>query len=230
MKILNRDSLIETVDAFNEAVFSGKHWLDQARDLVDWTASRLGKPGGYAGSFAMTASDWDREFRLFTGEKVTTRAGRSHVIAQEATRMLAVIAREFMTSLDVVRESEARLGERIFETADSTVASDGMYCCGTCSVAFWRAKLAGAYADYPSPLPAGMKTLKAHRENPSGWRRFPYYYTLLMLLEEGTPLALPEMAFQSEGIMRRIKGLGRKQDPCSRRRLAILERLEAGNG
>jgi len=43
----------------------------------------LGKTGAYGGSFAMTDSDWERPLVLFTGEKITTRAGRSHILARK---------------------------------------------------------------------------------------------------------------------------------------------------
>lgn len=74
----------------------------------------MGQKGAYAGSFAMTESDWERPFRLYTGEKITTRAGRSHVIAQEATRMLRVIGNETGEDIPALHESEARLGDLIF--------------------------------------------------------------------------------------------------------------------
>ena len=91
MGILHLDSLIATVDAFNEAVFFGRSWQHEAPAIIEWMNGRLGQRGAYADSFALTDRDWNREFRLFTGERLSTRVGRAHVIAEEATRVLTLI-------------------------------------------------------------------------------------------------------------------------------------------
>ena len=225
MKILNTDSLILTVDHFNEAVFREDDWRDEADSIVAWVSEQLG--GGYWGSFAMTESDWERPFHLFTGEKITTRAGRSHVLAQETNRMLEIIEKELGSSIEAKAISEARLAERIFENEQSVALSTGDYCCGTCSVSLWRCLQAGGYPQYAKALENGMHTLTGFREEKGGWRRYPFYYTLLCLSEVTNEDAVSEIRHQLPTILRRKKMLRSKDDQFSKRRYALLDKIVA---
>lgn len=229
MSILNPGSLIETVDNFNEARFFEKNCGNEFDDIVDWISSRLGKSGGYLGSFAMTESDWKREFRLFTGERITTNAGRSHVIAQETTRMLKLIEKEISSSIDVCAVSEQRLSDRIFEDPKSIARTTGDYCCGICSVALWRCVHAGGYKKYSSSFGKGLKTLGAYRQEEGGWRRYPFYYTLLALWEKHDASSLKEIDFHLQICERKMKALKNKTDQYSKRRYELLSRIIANS-
>jgi len=228
MNILNPESLIETVDRFNDCLFFRKDGSSDANAIVEWTGSRLGKEGAYAGSFAMTPSDWNRPFRLFTGEPITSRAGRAHVIAQETTRMLRIIANKTGKPIAASGLSEAKLSERIFNHPRSIARETGHYCCGTCSVAFWRTLNAGGF-----PLESelvntqNLQTLRRHRDPKGGWKRFPFYYTLLFLSETASALAKEEIIQQLQGCRNRLRSLSHKQDPYSQRRIELLNRIIA---
>jgi len=50
MKILNTDSLAETVSNFQCAVWQGLDWRNEAEDLVEWVGGRLGKRGPTVGA------------------------------------------------------------------------------------------------------------------------------------------------------------------------------------
>lgn len=225
MKILHKDSLIATVDAFNEAVFFGHPWQREAEPLVDWVSARLGKPGAYAGSFALTEDDWSRDFRLFAGEKVATKAARAHIIAEETTRLLNVIRNTTGLDSDARKTSEERLATRIFDRRDSTTTADGIYCCGKCSVSLWRCILAGGFAEYSSTVAGGAVSLAAARDGAGGWKRFPFYYTLLFLAEAGPELSRHEIEYCSERLQRARRLLHGRRDPVSARRLRLINLL-----
>jgi hypothetical protein len=225
MNILDPDSLIRTVDHFNEAVFREHDWRCEADSIVNWVSDQLG--GGYAGSFAMTENDWKRPFQLFTGEKITTRAGRSHVLAQETNRMLEIIEKELGTSIEAKTISETRLARRIFEDERSIALSTGDYCCGTCSVSLWRCLEVGGYPKYTKALENGIHRLAEFREEKGGWRRFPFYYTLLCLTEVPNEDAVSEIRHQLPTILRRKKMQRSKDDRFSKRRCVLLDRIVA---
>ena len=226
MKILHPESLIATVDAFNEAVFFGCPWQAEAAALAAWLSTRLGKGRGYAGSFALTDEDWSREFRLFTGEKVETRAARSHIIAEEATRLLTLIWKTTGLDSDARRASEKRLGARIFGPA-STATANGMYCCGKCSLSFWRCLAAGGFAEHASVLARSAATLAAARDGAGGWKRFPFYYTLLFLAEAGPEYARNEIEYCAKRLQRASRLLRGKPDAVSARRSRLINLLAA---
>lgn len=225
MKILHKESLIATVDVFNEAVFFGHPWQREAGQLVAWVSDRLGQTGAYAGSFALTERDWSRDFRLFTGEKVSTKVARAHIIAEETTRMLNVIRNSTGLDSDARKISEERLTARIFDRTDSTTTVDGIYCCGKCSVSFWRCMLAGGFAEHSSTVARTAASLAAARDGSGGWNRFPFYYTLLFLAEAGTELSSHEIEYCSGRLQRARRLLHGKRDPVSARRLRLIDLL-----
>ena len=225
MIILNTRSLISTIDALNEAVLRRLPWEDEAERLSAWLADRLGKPGGYAGSFALTEGDWNREFRLFTGERITTKVARAHIIAEEAIRALAIIHRVTGRECPALTESAASLADRIFHHEGSTVVQDGIYCCGRCSAAFWRCMAAGGYGPQQQTLSQGLSSLARHRDGHGGWRRFPFYYTLALLGEIDPGLAAAEIRYCSPRFSDLRRLLVRKTDRYSFRRLQIINRL-----
>ena len=102
----------------------------------------------------------------------------------------------------------------------------GMYCCGLCSVAYWRHVMVGGLDRNEQRLAAGMEALRTHRTDDGRWRRFPFYYTLLALSELDLELALDEMRYAAplleRYVKRRVMG-GRLPE----RRRAIAERILA---
>ncbi len=227
MAIVDPASLIITVDRLGEAIFRGQPWKQEARAVRDWLTSRLGRPGAYAGSFALTDGDWAREFRVFTGEKITTRAGRAHVVAEETMRVLAIIRRRTGLGCPALERSEERLGERIFRHEGGTAPRDGMYCCAKCSIAFWRCLAAGGYSGHRGTLRRGLRTLARHRDGRGGWRRFPFYYTLSLLAEMEPGLPAGEIRYCSQRFASLQRALEGRSDRYSRRRLEIINRLAA---
>ena len=225
MGILNKHSLIETVDAFNEAEFAGKRWQDEARAISDWVSGRLGKPGAYAGSFAMTESDWNRPFRLFTGESITTRAGRSHIIAQETNRMLLFMEKATGTPVDALQVSLQKLEERMYSLPENSAEKCGLYCCGPCSVSVWRVALAGGYSGHPGFVDKGVQSLYRHRKEAGGWSRFPFYYTLYGLLGAGEKRITSALQGWNDSLHRRFKILHNKRDKYALRRCEVLRRI-----
>ncbi len=229
MSILNTHSLIATVDAFNDAILRQRPWEDEAEALIAWLSDRLGKAGGYAGSFALTAGDWDREFRLVTGERITTRAARAHIIAEETMRVLAIIHRVTGLACPALRRSEELLADRIFDHERSTAARDGMYCCGGCSVALWKCMAAGGYRSSRLLIQQGLASLARYRDGRGGWRRFPFYYTLSVLAEIGPSRAAAEIDYCSPRFPGLSRRLAKSKDRYSWRRLHFIQQLAPGS-
>ena len=123
------------------------------------------------------------------------------------------------------RLSDERLRVRIFDHEQSTVREDGMYCCGTCSIAFWRSLAAGAFKLQNQTLRRGLTTLRASRDAQGGWGRFPFYYTLLFLSEIPAGLAKPEFDYCAARGRTPVGLLARKADCYSTRRRELLRRI-----
>jgi hypothetical protein len=220
MKLIHPSSLADTVRAIDEAHFFGvKIPQREALAAARWIAGRQGLEGSYAATFAPMPRDW-AGLTLPTGEKITTRAGLSHMLGEESCRVLRVLGLRDRGVAAALDRANAGMLERLHRHAGS---SGGEYCCGPCSVAVWRHLAVGGLDAQQARLADGMRRLAQHRKPDGTWRRFPFYYTLLALteIEGGLPVAeLRHAAPRCERLVRRASG----SDACARRRRAVLER------
>lgn len=228
MKLLNRNSLAETVDAVNEVLFFGKKIPpSQKKEIAEWLASRQGVKGSYWGMIAPTERDFETGIRTFTGEVITTGAGTSHVLGEEASRTLIKLGVKNKTIEKALHGSNQGF-EKAMEHAQQTGYFDGYYCCGKCTPAYWRNLTAGGLKNQKKRLEMGMKYLNKMRDGKGRWNRLPYYYTLLALSEIDSPSAKAELEYARQGleklVRRAVKG---NKYQTRRRKLAeiILDKL-----
>jgi hypothetical protein len=224
--MLDTTSLANTLDWLNEAWFDNQRLPDELRlQTARWIASRQGLKGAYAAMFAPTEADWQEPLVLFTGEKVTTGAGRSHILGEEALRALTrldVDEAGIVTALETARkgiEDRLRNGE--------SQGIYGQYCCGTCTTSYWRSLASGALQEPEKRLSAGLKALKQERLGNSRWRRYPYYYTLLALVEMDAGMARDELRYAAPGCERLVGRKTSKAGLHSDRRKQLAERVLA---
>ena len=222
MRLINHNSLASTIDSINEALFYKKSLSkSSAVEVAKWIASRQGIPGSYANMFAPTKKDFQNGLVLFTGEKVSTRAGISHILGQESCRaliLLGIKSEDVHTSL---KKATAGFIERMKLYIEP---DKGTYCCATCSCAFWRHLAAGGLINGRRLLAAGMKTLESFRDGKGRWKKFPFYYTLLVLSEIELPAARKEMQYAAPACKRVLKR-EIKKTKIDRRRRTLTEHI-----
>ncbi len=221
MKIY-RNSLAKTVDSVHEALFFDQPRSKATTDEVSrWIAGRQGQPGAYANMFAPTTHDAKSGIRLFTGEFLGPSASLRHVTGEEASRALILLK----SRIPVVSSALERATEGMMASLRrAEKMKKKWFCCGTCDPALWRHITAGGLSGAESWLAKGMKLLKAQRDDKGGWRRFPFYYTLLALSEIDLSAARSEMRhaeMRCERLLARTKPAG----AIAKRRIAVLERI-----
>lgn len=221
MKLVNTKSLAQTLDALNEAFFTGKKLTTEERkDAALWIVSRHGLYGSYANMFAPTQKDLDEGIKVFTGEKVKTGAATSHILGEESSRVLYILnirEKEVQKALDeAVQGIQSRFDEQTLQY--------GFYCCGFCTCSLWRHTVVGTLDQKGIILEQGVKTLKRLRRGNSQWRRFPFYYTLLALSEIDLPGALDEIKYAAPVLEKMIRRKAPVDEYGSRRRI-LAERL-----
>ena len=222
MKLINHNKLTSTIDAVNEAFFLKRSLTKSDRNqIAKWIASRQGMPGAYANMFAPTKKDFQSGFVLFTGEKVSSRVGVSHILGQESSRALILLN---VKSVGVKLAQEKANAGFMEYLKKYIVPKEGTYCCATCSCALWRHLSAGGLENGERVLTAGIRTLKSLRDGKGRWKRFPFYYTLLILNEIELPSARKEMQYSAQACERLLKRRTKK-DRISRRRYILAERI-----
>lgn len=226
MATVNTESLAEAIDAVNDAFFHRRFLTQPIRkELVGWIAQRRGRPGAYAGMFAPTDEDLCNGIRVYTGELVRSGAAIGHILGEEACRALILLDVGDSRIKEALDRASSGMLRRLRQTEDMNKVH-GMYCCGICSVAYWRNVMVGGLDGDEERLAAGMVALRARRSNDGRWRRFPFYYTLLALSEMDLELALDEMRYAAPLLERFVKRRG-ADSRFSERRHIICERILA---
>ncbi|MCC7263760.1 MAG: hypothetical protein IT369_14695 [Candidatus Latescibacteria bacterium] len=192
--MLNRQSLGATANAVNTALLLDQPITRrQAAEVAAFIAGRQGLPGNYGGLFAPIEGELSAPYRLFTGDPALTGAAARHILGEEALRLLKVLgveARAVRQALGKAQEAFAAQLEQVQERR----GGKGTYCCGKCTVAYWRTLSTHWLPDAEARLHAGMVALKQARQQ-GQWRRYPLYYTALCLNELPRDLALAERRY-----------------------------------
>ncbi len=223
MRLVNEGSLALTLDAVNEAVFLGRRISRPARvGAATWIAGRQGMPGSYADMFAPTEKDFV-EAHVFTGEAIASRAATGHILGEEAIRALQLLAVETPEVRAALARAKEGMEGRVTDTASQPV---GMYCCGTCSCAYWRNLAVGGLTRAEARLAQGMKDMRARRLGTGKWRFFPFFYAVLALTEIGLRGARTELRYAAP-VLERYLQRAATDNVISRRRHAAAERALA---
>ena len=226
MSLVDKGSLAATLDVVNEAFFFGHRLAKSERaETARWIAARQGLPGSYAGMFAPTQQDFANGIRLFTGERIATRAGTSHILGEEACRVLILLDVPSADATAALQRASDGIGARLGEPAPGQPVT-GRYCCGKCSAALWRHLAVGGLGGQEPRLAAGMRELKASRTDDGQWRSYPLFYTLSALCEITLPGAVAELRHAAPRLERYL-GRPLRDDPYAARRRAVAERALA---
>lgn len=216
------NSLAKTVDSVEEAVFFGRKVPQSTKDEVArWIAARQGLDGAYADMFAPTTSDMKNGVRLFTGEFLGPSASLRHVSGEEACRAMVQLNSRSKEAKAALELASAGMIGRLKDVESN---KHGLFCCGTCDPALWRNITVGGLPGCERWLSSGMKALQGHRDGQGRWRRFPFFFTLLALIEIDLKAARDEMKYAApkcESYIARNKGTR----PIVKRRLAVAERV-----
>lgn len=200
---INRTSLSRTVDAVSAALFEGRKLAATERSHVaQWIAARQGLAGAYAGTFAGFPSERSRGIVLFTGERIASASAR-HILGEEASRALRLLRvrdRSVTGALDAADGGLMRCLTRAAE--DRRNGNPGLFCCGKCSVGLWRNLLSGGLDRREERLRRGASHLRSVRDGDHGWRKFPFWYTVLALSEMDTAEANAELKHAAPALER----------------------------
>jgi hypothetical protein len=223
---VRKTSLAETLDRVNDVYFRGGTPSEADRvEAAVWIAERSGLRGSYELMPAPTKADFEKGFKVFTGERFKSGAGGSCKLGCEAMRALILLN----DGLDVRQKAVVDALERSRKAMSKRIHSwkhPGRYCCGSCAVATWRNALADGLDNPAKIIAAGVRELKSARDDKGGWRTFPHWYTLLALSEIDSRAATAEKRYAAPRLERFLAAKPRR-DKYNRRRRAVAERILA---
>lgn len=224
MNIINTASLYKTLDNLNQIFLDNRVITSAERNKVSkWITERQGLKGSYANMFAPSVSDF-KEIILFTGDKLTSKASIAHILGEESLRALSLLNvkdKKVDAATEKARSGLNSLLKKNYRLGNYPL---GMFCCGKCTVALWRNISAESVTKNKKALESGIKYLKSMRDGKGKWRRFPFFYTLLALIEINLPSAKEELKYASE-ICRKYVNRKSKDDIYGKRKKEIARRV-----
>lgn len=230
--MIHKASLSQTVDAVNELIFDGQK-CDSAerKSVAQWIASRQGLPGAYGDTFAGFPGERTKGIVVFTGERITSASAR-HILGEETSRALRWLGVRDAKVQAALERANAGLMACLERAArDPRNGNPGKYCCAKCSVGLWRNLAGGGLDRQEERLRKGVgELLRKQRTADGKWRAFPFWYTVLALVDIDLPEAREELAHAApvleRSTLRRTPAslYGRRRHELARR---ALERADS---
>ena len=226
MEYIDNSSLANTIDNVSEALlFELDITENEKMNIADFLIGRHKAPDAYANTFTPTTSDEKTAYVLFTGEKVKSRAGKFHIIGEEAIRILRKLNMNTPEAKIALAEADQGIQQQIDANWQKQRYPYGTYCCKTCSTAYWLNLSSRDRNNNTDILLAGLEYLKQNREEKGTWKSFHYFYTLYTLNEIDPDLSMEEMRFASRSILRWIKRKPLEENRYTMRRYFIGESI-----
>ena len=191
---MDKSSLFNTIDNVSEAILFGFNIpADEKRKVADFIISRKIN-GAHADTFAPTDLDAKRDLELFTGEKITSRVGKYHMIGEEACRILRKLELSESKVDTALKKADNGLKMQIAKVYDKS-----------CSCGLWLNIASGGLNNDTKFLQSGLTYLKKHRDNKGGWKGFSGYYVLYVLNEMDVHIAIDELKYTGKLVERKLK-------------------------
>ncbi len=234
MKI-DEKSLATVVDDVNHAHFFGHSPTKKdARAATAWIRSRFWQDipakiraaknpdprwAAIPKTFVLTDQDQKSKLRAFTGEPVQNASMRM-IYSREAARALLVLSE---VTGQRVPEAEEHCAS-VFSKQDLADREPKLYCCGPCTASVWRLMNTGVLGGCEDKLDSMLGLLPLHRDDKGTWHRFPFFFTLLALIEMDRPAALAELKYAQPECEKKRKRL-KPKDTYAERKLEVLDRV-----
>jgi hypothetical protein len=152
---------------------------------------------------------------LFTGEKLVCASAR-HIMGQEAARAAWLLGKEDA----VVQNAYHRATSWMHE--EPGFQESGTYCCGRCTLAYWRHSWVGDFEDKEAHIVKGLQVMKGCRKPDGEWRSFPFFYAVFALLELDLEPAHAELKHALPVMERYIKN--NRVGIYSQRRITVIQK------
>ncbi len=187
--------------------------------LVCSLLDRQIQTGRKAGLFALSPGDWERGPHLWTGEPIRTKLATEQVFSQEAARLLCQLGGNDPAVERAVQAASARLAGTCYAVQHCTIGE-----CATSFIGYVRFVAAALGDDAHAEIAPRIQTLSQHRLGDGRWKRFPLFYTALVLSELRLPAAKDELLYAREACVRAARHHS-VDEPYADRRVRLLSEV-----
>ena len=223
--LIDEANLGATIDAVNARLSSGDRLRDAERiSVVTWLLGRQRQTGRGSGTFELFPNEFDRGVGLFTGERLRTRTAARSVLTLESARILSLLGDEREDVHEALSRTSIAMRHACFAASHCVIGE-----CAHSSIAYLREAAADRSGKRRKWIEKHLALIREHRDGSGRWRRFPFYYTLLALVEVGTPAANAELEYANPACQRVFERASNGEH-AARRRDVLRRALEGSTG
>ena len=212
-------NFIEVLDDFNEIYFYEQKIPVELQSVVPFIAERQIKESFKIGSFSLSTRDYQLGKWLFTGERLVTNLAIRTIASIDATRILVLSSNHSNEIMGKIDLAKIWMEKSCFSKFCSTGE------CKHSSTAYARYLASINQEKNSKKLSSYVKLLSKFRNNNNKWSDFPFYFTLLTLLEIDTKDSLKELQFASPACEKNLKLISNSNPKFQDRRLEIIKRV-----
>ena len=194
----------------------------QSEEISSLLVVRQVQSGSNTAFFLPFASEKETQSRLLTGEPLHTDFAYRHIQLIEAARLLLLLAGDTIAVQRSISLAEKRMATSCF----SKFCAKGE--CKAITIAYMRYLACSVGEDSEAQQAHFLTRLSDFRNGRGRWRGFPYFYTLLMLIEVDQPLAGRELQYAAPTCAKLLDHVD-DSDRFSRRRQLILNKVLSRN-
>lgn len=176
MDVIDETSLHQTVmNAAGHLFFGGVFAPVERDELATWILAHQNRRRGF--SFYPTAAEREQGIRLLSGEKPRTVLAADNAVEMETLRLLALI----QPNAPPVRRLFGMAERRLSGVCYGSICATGE--CAHASISVLRYHTARGAERSAGLIARCLEALHRDRAGEGRWRTFPFYYTLLWLVE-----------------------------------------------
>jgi hypothetical protein len=215
-------SLFSTLDSAAEKLFYQESFSNSQREeIVALILNRQCQTGVNAGFFLPFTAESEMKFKLFSGELLKTTLVQNHLPMIEAVRILKLLDSQGHASTQAIHLANQRMEKMCY----SSFCAKGE--CKALTIAYLRYISLDGIENSALRINTHLATLAGHRDKKGRWSGFPFFYTLLMLLEITDPLAAEELQYALPACIK-LQSQKKPAEPISKRRQEILRKVLVG--
>jgi len=209
-------SLFSTLNAAAEKLFYQEAFSNTLREeIVALILSRQCHTGVNAGFFLPFIAESEVKYKLFSGEPLKTSLAQNHLPMIEAVRIIKLLDPQGHPSIEAIHLANQRMEKMCY----SSFCAKGE--CKALTIAYLRYISLDGTGNSASRINTHLTSLAGHRDGKGRWSGFPFFYTLLMLLEITDPLAAEELQYAFPAC-EKLQAQNWPGDPISKKRQEIL--------
>ncbi|HNX00256.1 MAG TPA: hypothetical protein PLE74_00035 [Candidatus Cloacimonadota bacterium] len=206
---MNDTNLSSAVYRYLDSIILGNRLnQNELNSLLNFISNRQGKGIHYRNLYEISDDEWYNPIYSYTGEKLTTKASKMHILGEYASFVLHHAKTTDKELIQIRDNTSSEFLDMIIDPKTFT----GRFCCKRCTVALWLHLSQLNTPQANQYMKVGLKWLKSERTGTGRWNQFPFFDTVLSLHFMNTAEAREELVYALPALHKAVKTIDNEFD------------------